>query len=979
MIRSTILAGLGLLAPVAAQPPLSQLNGSAGAQFGRAVAAVGDLDGDGHAEVLVGAPIDSTSSPGAGAAFLYSGATGTVLRTVLGAVADDGLGAAVAGLGDVDGDGVPDYAIAAPGDDTEDVNAGSVLVISGADGSTLHRVDGETAGDALGTAVAAAGDVDADGYADVLIGVPGDDRGGVDAGAALAISGRTGATLHEILGPAAGDALGAAVAAAGDLNADGYDDLLLGAPGTDGAVADTGAIRVYSGLDSAVLLEVLGIVTDDAFGAAVAGIGDTNGDGTPDLAVGIPGDDRMSTDAGAVNALSGADGATLWSVFGSTDIAALGTAVAGAGDADGDGIGDVVAGAPRDARGGPGTGSAAVYSGADGCQLLVRIGPFNGAQLGQSVSGGPTADINGDRRPDVVAGGPALAVQNPNGVAEILAVPLRDGYAQTHLLTPAPAAARFGIDIRPFPDLDGDSIGDYLIGAAFDAPERRGSVRIYSGATHTEIHKIIGPSPGDSWFGHAIGNAGDVDLDGFDDIIVGSYHTDVDPLISTSTEEGRAEVISGNPALNFASIYTFIGPSFRAHMGSAVGGLGDVDGDSVDDFFAGLGLVNNEEGELWVFSGATGTQIPALTLRGTFTAEPSAEWFGWSAAAIGDIDGDGLTELAIGAPSGQVKPQPGNGYVDVYSLANGGTLLYRWQGSHRDELFGWTVEAAGDVNADGTPDVLVGGYQYNNGNVQGAGRAQVFSGADGSVLHSVVGTRAGARVGEVVGAAGDVDGDGHDDFLVGAPFEWPCGVANAGEVRLYSGRTGQVMQVFEGNGLIDLYRVGVGLGDLNGDGRPELAIGGDFAPVTTVAGEVRIYESGPFALGWAGRYGGPCSGSDGRLPRIGADAPPRLGQTLTATLRTAVPAAGAALVAGATRTAFPMGPAFAPGCTLLVVPLATTTTTTDANGDAQLAVPLPASPSLIGGAIYLQWLVVDAPANPLGLAFSDGLDLTIGS
>ena len=222
----------------------AELEPDEGSRAGASVAVVPDLDGDGLDELLIGAPDDPWEATGAGHAWLVLGAADlpealSPDARLEGEVTGDGLGAAVAGTGDVDGDGHGDLMIGAPGDDTVAVDAGAALLVLGSSspGRTLSAeaaLYGSEGNNALGTSVAGAGDLDGDGHRDLLIGVPGESVGWESTqGSGRLILGAsdlsgTMETASLLLGQGGG--AGWSVAGAGDVDADGRDDLLIGAP-----------------------------------------------------------------------------------------------------------------------------------------------------------------------------------------------------------------------------------------------------------------------------------------------------------------------------------------------------------------------------------------------------------------------------------------------------------------------------------------------------------------------------------------------------------------------------------------------------------------------------------------------------------------------------------------------------------------------------------------------------------------------------
>jgi hypothetical protein len=367
-----------------------------GDRFGTSLAAVGDVDGDGVTDVLVGAPRAQTAGILTGRVALLSGSDGTEWLGVTGDASYDAFGTSVDGAGDVDGDGVPDLLVGSPAGTPP---AGSVHLLSGKDGAPLLMLVGDANGDRFGEAVAGVGDVDGDGVPDVAVGAPQADGLGTNGGRVSVYSGVDGSEHFTHQG-AAFDHLGQAVAAAGDVDGDGRIDVLVGAPLADGLAFNGGAGWLFSGRDGSVLAAHHGTGVGDQLGHWLAGIGDVDGDGTPDLAFGVPGSDEGALDAGAVVVHSGATGALLLFVPGLDEGGGLGV-VARAGDVDRDGHLDLAVGAPTAAGH---AGRVRVISGATGLDLMSVEGTRPGEWFGLALAG--VGDVDGNGRADLVAGAP---------------------------------------------------------------------------------------------------------------------------------------------------------------------------------------------------------------------------------------------------------------------------------------------------------------------------------------------------------------------------------------------------------------------------------------------------------------------------------------------------------------------------------------------------------------------------------------------
>jgi hypothetical protein len=378
--------------------------------FGIAVANAGDVNGDGFDDVIVGAYQDDNNGTDSGSIRVYSGASGALLYAFNGAAAGDRFGLAVAGAGDVNADGRADFIVGADGTDTNGQNSGSARVFSGANGATLYTFLGDSALDWLGFAVSGAGDVNGDGRADLIVGAMGDDNNGIGSGSARVFSGATGAILYTFNGDAAGDELGRSVNSAGDVNGDGRADLIVGAALDDNTFSGAGSARVYSGLSGAILYTFNGSSPGEQFGWEVAGVGDVNGDGRPDVAVGsLSGDFNENDNVGAARIYSGANGAILYTFFGDTPGGRFGSAISRAGDVNGDGRADIIVGDSSTDNNGQNSGSARVFSGADGAVLATFNGNSAFDGFGNAVSAG---DINDDGLSDLIV---AAADDDPNG------------------------------------------------------------------------------------------------------------------------------------------------------------------------------------------------------------------------------------------------------------------------------------------------------------------------------------------------------------------------------------------------------------------------------------------------------------------------------------------------------------------------------------------------------------------------------------
>lgn len=309
----------------------------AGDNLGHSAASLGDVDGDGLSDVVASAPVLGGSRPGS--VTLYSGANGQPIWTRTGEANGDFFGWVVACAGDVNGDGVQDLAVGAPGHDQPQVNAGKAYVLSGIDGTVIHSWLGIEGGDSLGSSVGSAGDRDLDGHSEVLLCAV---RGGPgDAGQAYVHAGIDGALLCTLDSLPNGNQYGNYFGGlAGDIDADGIPDVYV----IDYLhVGQRGRMYVYSGADCSLIHSFRGPVGSSFLFGRVQ-VGDLDGDGYDDLLLCSAGNDTGGNDAGAVYLYSGASGELMGQFNGDEAGLLMGTDCASLGDLDGDGFADILVG-----------------------------------------------------------------------------------------------------------------------------------------------------------------------------------------------------------------------------------------------------------------------------------------------------------------------------------------------------------------------------------------------------------------------------------------------------------------------------------------------------------------------------------------------------------------------------------------------------------------------------------------------------------
>ncbi len=403
-----------------------------------------------------------------------------------------------------------------------------------------------------------------------------DCEGGVDEGFPKGVSGER----HLDRRPGANERFGWAVAGLGDVNGDGVSEIAVGAPQDQWRGWDAGLVTLYSGADRRVLWESPSTIAHEKLGTSLAGTGDMDGDGIPDLLAGCPSRD-------AIRILSGADGHEIARcVDAGGGNVGIDHGVASVGDLDGDGVPELASGAPQNSEVSHHQGKITVYryERATGtCAIRFEIWDSPGAyydNLGQAVAG--IGDVNGDGVPDLAAGEPGYDA-GASGSGAVLVVSGANGSFVRRLTDPAAATNdNLGIDVHGIEDLNEDGVPDVVA-----STERRGSwegeVILFSGADGAVIRRLTDSSTVlEERVGGAIDVVGDVDGDGFDDVLAGARYATVDGV----TRCGRALVFSSRTG----EILAVLAPPVKvaeALFGSAVAEAGDATGDGIPEFAVG--------------------------------------------------------------------------------------------------------------------------------------------------------------------------------------------------------------------------------------------------------------------------------------------------------------------------------------------------------------------------------------------------------
>jgi hypothetical protein len=354
--------------------------------FGCSVSIAGDWNSDNRPDVIVGASRDGVGA--IGKAYIFRGNTGGLLRTLQSTnpILEGGFGASVSGAGDVNNDNAIDVVVGAPSEHGGSIGSGRAYIFTGNAGGLLYSLvsPNPESGGGFGGSVSGAGDVNNDMYDDVIVGASWEDGGAVNAGRAYIFSGNGGGLLYalECPDPEHTGRFGVSVSGAGDVNNDGYSDVIVGALLEIGGVGDAGRAYIFSGNGGGLLYRLISPNAEGGgyFGVSVSGVGDLNDDDHAEVLVGAPLEDSGATDAGRAYIFSG-DGGDLYTTLESPNSEGsghFGYSVSTAGDVNNDNWLDVIVGAEWESGGAAYAGRAYVF---DPPFLMSLSGSLVGGEL----------------------------------------------------------------------------------------------------------------------------------------------------------------------------------------------------------------------------------------------------------------------------------------------------------------------------------------------------------------------------------------------------------------------------------------------------------------------------------------------------------------------------------------------------------------------------------------------------------------------
>lgn len=416
------------------------------------------------------------------------------------------------------------------------------------------------------------------------------------------------------------------------------------------------------------------------------------------------------------------------------------------------------------------------------------------------------------------------------------------------------AHANYGKSVSTAGDVNGDGYSDVIVGALnYDNGQTdEGRTFVYHGSVSGLSATANWTAEGNqtyAYYGKSVSIAGDVNGDGYSDVIIGAYLYD-----NGQTDEGIAFVYYGSSSgLPITANWTAESNQAGAWFGNSVSATGDINGDGLGDVVIGANFYDGEVmncGAIFVFYGSTSGL--SLTANWTIESDQANAYFGWSVSAAGDVNGDGYSDVIVGSPFYQ-NGQTEEGRAFVYHGSSGGlSTVANWtaESDQAGAYFGVCVSTTGDVNGDGYSDVIIGADRFDNGQID-EGKVYLYlgtsSGLESTCRWSKESNQEGAHFGQCVSTAGDVNGDGYSDIIVGA-YSYDNDQTNEGRAFVYHGSASGLSIIAtwtaEGDQAYAYFGQSVfTAGDVNGDGYSDIIVGAyGYDNGQTDEGKVFVYH-----------------------------------------------------------------------------------------------------------------------------------------
>lgn len=765
--------------------PASGLNGS---QLGEVVVCIGDVNKDGYDDWAVALPNAADYETGEiiGKIYVYLGSSFIQNEKAPDLIiARKGYGNHIASAGDINNDGYADFLIS---------SSDYIEIYYG--GNTLHSqqdviIKETNATGPFKESVTSAGDVNNDGFDDLL--VPSSN------GVSIFFGGTPMDTQPDLFlkKKQERDWFGSSASKAGDMNKDGFDDIIIGAYGHTLNENQVGRAYVYFGgtpMDTIADMVMTGAHDEDAFGYNVSEAGDINKDGYSDILVSASYYKNPQWPDGRVNIYYGSttpdtiadviiigrkgqsggdinkdgysdlliDQSVYWGGRQMDSIPDFNFSdelrIAGAGDYNNDGYADIITGQPTDNTIGEGRGCVSIYYGSNQLHSNADVtfhGELARELFGRYVSGG--GDLNQDGYDDflIVAAGFEGGMPVPGTVSLYFGGPT---------LKSVPDFKFEGRNASFAGDMNGDGFSDMITGKSDGS-----QAFIYLGKNQFNGMPDLTINRENEERFRTMASAGDFNKDGYDDIIIG------DQLNNTKgTQAGRAFLYFGGPTVDTRPDLTFNGEATFNQFGATAACAGDINNDGFSDIMIGAPLYDRQDllGRIYIYLGSSSPDtIPDVVITGSRHYRK----LGSVIAAAGDVNGDGYDDFMVGLP------YEGNG-IDtsyVYIYYGGATIDAIPDVIIKNRFeFGLNVASAGDLNFDGYDDIAVnslhGIYIYYGGQYMDT-ESDIFIPSE-----TVLGGIAGSST-----FAGDVNKDGHSDILIGLPYSCAAGAA-MGRAYIYS-------------------------------------------------------------------------------------------------------------------------------------------------------------------------------------------------